>query len=186
MSVRIIIVRHGETDWNKENKLQGRTDIFLNKNGIKQVKKTATKLKKLNERPEQIISSSLARAIQSAVIISNILGIPIRINDNLAERDFGSLEGKTWKEIIAICGPDFKEIDRKQQYDYRPYGGESAEQVGKRILDFIDYASKEYDDKTIIVVTHGGILRFMSFVFYKMGMDFYYDMEPGGYSIIEL
>ena len=186
MSVRIIFVRHGKTDWNKENKLQGRTDILLNKNGIEQVKKMATELKKSNERPRQIISSPLIRAMQSAIIISDILGIPVMANKNLAERDFGSLEGKTWKEVIAICGPGFKEIDRKQQYDYRPYGGESAEQVGKRILDFIDYASEEYGGKTIIVVTHAGILRFMSFIFHKMGMDFYHDTKPGGCSIIEL
>ena len=175
MSVRLIMVRHGETHWNKANKLQGRIEISLNKNGIRQIRKTAAKIKKAGEKPMIIIDSPLARAMQSASIISKILGIPFTINKNLSERDFGGLEGLTWKEINKLYGPNFKEIDRKQQYDYRAYGGESAQEVGKRISNFMDYAKKEYDGKTIIVVTHAGVLRYLD-----------HSMEPGAYCIVEL
>lgn len=186
MAVRLIFVRHGETDWNKANRLQGRVETPLNKNGVKQIKKTAVKLKKSSEKPEIIISSSMARAVQSAGIISKILAIPFQVNRNLAERDFGSLEGKTWEEINKIYGSGFKETDRKQQYDYRAYGGEGVEQVKERILDFLNYAIEKYDGKTIIIVTHAGILRFLSFLLHKMGINFSCDIKPGEFCIIEL
>jgi probable phosphoglycerate mutase len=186
MSVRLILVRHGETHWNKANKLQGKIEILLNKNGIRQVRKTAVKIKKSGEKPTIIIASPLARAMQSASIISNMLGIPFTINKNLSERDFGGLEGLTWKEINKLYGPNFKEIDRKQQYDYRPYGGESAEEVRKRILNFLEHVKKEYEGKTILVVTHAGVLRYLSIMLHKLGMDFEHSMEPGAYCIVEL
>jgi len=175
MSVRLIMVRHGETDWNKTNKLQGRIEILLNKNGIRQIRKTAAKLKKSGEKPMIIVASPLARAMQSASIISEMLEIPFTINKNLSERDFGRLEGLTWKEINKRYGPNFKEIDRQQQYDYRAYGGESAKEVRKRISNFMDYAKKEYDGKTILVVTHAGVLRYLD-----------HSMKPGAYCIVEL
>lgn len=186
MSVRLIFVRHGETDWNKASRLQGRIEIPLNKNGIKQIKKTAVKLKKSSEKPEIIISSPLTRAVQSAGIISKILAIPFQVNRNLAERDFGSLEGKTWEEINKIYGSDFKEIDRKQQYDYRVYGGESADEVSERIIDFLDYAIKKYDGKTIVVITHAGILRSLSLFLHRVRMDLSCEIKPGEFCIIEL
>jgi len=186
MSVRLILVRHGETHWNKANKLQGRADISLNKNGKRQIRKTSAKIKKSGEKPQKIIASPMARAMQSAGILANILKISFMIDKNLSERNFGCLEGRTWKEINKLYGPNFKEIDRKQQYDYRAYGGESARQVGKRISNFIDYAKKKYDGKTILVVTHAGVLRYLSIMLHKMGIDFDHSMEPGAYCIVEL
>jgi len=186
MSVRLILVRHGETDWNRVNKLQGRIDILLNKNGIRQIRKTATKLKKSGEKPRIIIASPLARAMQSAGIISTILEIPFTTNQNLSERDFGRLEGLTWKEINKLYGPNFKERDRKQQYDYRPYGGESAEEVGKRISNFLDYVRKKYSRKTVVVVTHAGVLRYFSIMLRRAGMEFKHSLKPGAYCIIKL
>ena len=98
----IYITRHGQTNWNIERRFQGRTDNKLNENGINQAHEVAEKL--ANEPLDLIICSPLIRAIQTAEIINKKRGIPILIDENLLERDYGELEGCYLKDF------DFKNI----------------------------------------------------------------------------
>lgn len=180
MAVELILVRHGQTDWNKEFRLQGVTDIPLNEEGKEEARETAEKLKKSGIKPYVVISSPLKRAKCTSVIISSVLEIPFVINKNLIERNFGSLEGKNWKEICKLY-PDLKRKDRKQAYNYQPFGGESSLDVFKRLVDFINFVKNNYEGKTVIVITHAGVLRMLFFMYRNQGLNFRQETKTGEY-----
>lgn len=150
--MRILLTRHGQTDWNVEKRVQGRTDIELNETGIKQAYQTRETL--LNEKIDVIISSPLKRARKTAQIIGEGRNIPIIIDKDIQERAFGIVEGKTAKD------DDFIEIF-DEMWDYKinkKY--EDAESIGElfeRIEKFLVRIKEEYKDKTVLLVTHGGV-----------------------------
>ncbi len=150
----LYFVRHGQTDFNKEHILQGKIfDEPLNENGIKQVTEL---LSHLPQDFEVIFSSPLKRVLMSAEIIERHSHKPIIIKEEISERDFGSLAGKRWNEIPN--GHELREADIHQHYDYRPYGGESIEDVSNRVKRFLDEC-KHANYKVALVVSSIGILR---------------------------
>ncbi len=146
--MRLLVTRHGQTDWNIARKIQGSTDIELNETGILQAKATREKL--LTEKIDVIISSPLKRAKKTAELIASGRDIPIIIDSDIKERYFGKFEGKTPEEF------DFDEIwNYKLNKKY-----EDAENIGDlfdRIQKFLNKIQKDYPDKTVLLVTHGGI-----------------------------
>ena len=146
--MKLLLTRHGQTDWNIEGKVQGITDTELNQTGIKQAEETREKL--LNEKIDVIITSPLKRAKNTAEIIGKNRAIPIIIDDEIKERFFGKLEGKTRKEF------DFDELwNYKLDKQY-----EDAESVGalfERVKGFLTKINENYKDTTVLVVTHGGV-----------------------------
>jgi broad specificity phosphatase PhoE len=162
--MKIYIARHGQTDLNKQKKTMGRIDQSLNQDGISQAQALIPELEKINF--DVIFSSTLLRAKETAEIIANHFKIVINFDERIIERDFGSLGGKTWDEIKEYSGKEnLKEDDSQQIYDYRPYGGESVEDVKERYLSFIEEIKDKYSDKTVLVVAHGGILRLSHFLY---------------------
>lgn len=146
--MRLLLTRHGQTDWNVAGKIQGMTDTQLNETGIKQAELTREKL--LNEEIDVIISSPLKRARKTAEIIASGRNIPLIIDDEIRERCFGKFEGKTPKEF------DFDEIwnyKLNKQYE----DAESTGELFERIEKFLEKIKQEYKDKTVLVVTHGGV-----------------------------
>ncbi len=187
MRIKLIFIRHGETDWTEKKRLQGRLDIPLNKKGKKQIEKTAVKLRRLGVNPSLIVSSPLRRARQSAVIIANIFKIPFTVDKNLSEKDLGELAGKTRQEVKEQYNLVFKQLNGNQYYDYSIYGGESIEGTKARIEAFLNSIERNYKDETIIVVTHAGILRFLFSEFFSdIEIDFQSGIKPGSYYILEL
>lgn len=147
-------VRHGQTDFNISHRLQGvAIDEPLNETGIHEMKDL---LPSLPKNFEVIFSSPLKRVLMSADIIAEAAGRPVVIKTEISERDFGSLAGKTWDEIPG--GKDLRAIDRENKYDYRPYGGESVEDVEKRITKFFEEA-KGLGHTHALVVSSMGIIR---------------------------
>lgn len=161
--MELIFVRHGETDGNKEGILQGQSyDVGLNKVGVQQVEELIPELEKLNF--DLIFSSPLKRARDSAEIIGVHFDVPIELDDNLMERDFGSLGGRNRlevSEILNMSEEDFRVMLSSDTYDFRTYGGESEEDVKRRVLNFLERVKADYLDKKILVVTHGGIILWM-------------------------
>lgn len=151
--MKLYFVRHGQTESNKRGTTTGHVDSLLTEEGCEQARKTALEI------PTdflEIYSSDLTRCKDTASILNEKLGVPIFFDTRLRERHFGSLEGKTWIEI----GDDVRARDVSQRYDYRPYGGESVEDVQKRLLSFID-DMKTNEEKKILVVTSAGIIRLL-------------------------
>ena len=147
----ICIVRHAETDWNAQGRIQGREEISLNENGIKQALSCAEEIfyatEKFNIKWDKIISSPLGRAKTTAKIIADKIGLPVTSDERIVERDFGTISGYTFKEYEKAIYSDATYIE----------GIESVENIISRIDDFIKNSTM--GGEKIIAVSHGGISR---------------------------
>lgn len=148
--MKILVVRHGRTNWNDLNKVQGLADIELNEEGKSQAKITAEKLK--NEKIDLIISSPLTRTKQTAEIVRDGRDINIIFDDRLKERDYGEFEGLT-KEIFKF--PDFWTYSKNIKYEK----AENIQDFFGRVFEFLDELkmNKQYEEKTVLLVIHGGV-----------------------------
>ena len=139
----IYIVRHGETDWNKEHRIQGHQDIPLNEQGRRDAKKAKNKLKNVNF--DVVFSSPLSRALETAKIITDH---DIIIAKRLIERGNGQLEGCNNLDIIkSIPWNEEKVIE---------YGVEPISELRERVNSFLDEIVNNYKDKNVLIVTHAG------------------------------
>lgn len=163
--MKIYIMRHGQTDSNIANILQGqKIDEPLNSEGKNQVGSLA---KGIDKDFDIIFTSPLKRARESADIVSQEINVPVIEKKELVERDYGKLSEKNWEEAGVEAGIDhltLKKKDWDQEYDYRPYGGESVEDVKNRFFSFINEIKNNYSDKKVLIVAHGGILRLAHFL----------------------
>lgn len=144
----IYITRHGQTDYNVQKKVMGRCDEPLNNNGISQAIETKNNL--LNKDIDLIICSPLLRAKQTAIIINEDRNIPIIYDDRIIERDFGEFEGMQTSDF------DFNgywNYYKNEQYQR----AENIQLFFERIYNFLDYIVKNYSDKNVLIVTHGGV-----------------------------
>jgi probable phosphoglycerate mutase len=157
--MRIIAIRHGETALNLENRLTGWVDDDLTAKGREQALAVANGL---NEEFELIVSSPLLRAANTAKAIAAKHPCKIILDANLRERNFGSLSGKSWAEIEAETGKDLRHLDVDlMAYDYRPYGGESVEEVTARVKEFVQSAQEIAGGRDLAAVTHGGVIKLL-------------------------
>lgn len=161
--MKLIFVRHGQTDWNREKKLMGRADIELNEEGRAQCQLL---LEKLEPDFDVILSSPLKRALQTAEVIAERFGKEIIIEHALIERNFGSLAGKTWEQVEEQTGINMKALTEKEQYDFRPYGGESAQDVKARLVEFIsELRTRPYSK--VVIACHSGIMSMIHHITYN-------------------
>ncbi len=147
----IILVRHGETAWNAQRRVMGDSDIALSEVGQGQAAAAAVLLRDL--KPSRIVSSPLARALQTAAIIGAELGIGCETDTDLEEVRYGDWSGKTYAEIAG--DPRFERL-LKDPEGARTPGGETIREVQERGLRAIERLS---DGTTTLVVSHGDILR---------------------------
>ena len=153
--IRIVLWRHGQTDWNVENRFQGHSDIPLNKVGQYQASEAAKVLAAL--RPDRIISSDLIRAQSTAAALAALTDIKVEINPNLRETDGGLWEGKLASENRATHGELFANW---YEGGDEPAGvtGERRSDVAKRAVAVIEKETTNFTG-TIVFVTHGGTVR---------------------------
>ena len=137
----LLLVRHGETDWNADGRLQGQTDRPLSDFGRRQARQLADEL--ADEELEAIYSSDLSRARETAEIVGERLGLPVVLDPDLREKDWG-----TWEGLTAV------ERDRVE------FVGETTEEHQERILRALRRISRVHAaDGRVLVVTHGGSMR---------------------------
>lgn len=158
-ATRIIAIRHGETAWNVETRLQGHTDIALNAHGTWQAERAALAL--ADEDIAAIYTSDLSRARATAEAIaqrsSQDQARAVRPTPGLRERGFGVLEGHTYAQI-AERWPDESERWRRRDPDFAPPGGESLLQVRTRVADTVHALAQAHTGEQIVLVAHGGVL----------------------------
>lgn len=155
---KIFLVRHGETNWNKELRYQGQKDVPLSKAGAKQAKLLADRLKKI--KFDKVYSSDLKRAYQTAEIILNKKKITITKTEDLREISYGEWEGRLLKEIKT----EYKEALQKwwsNPLKAKIPGGESISKFRKRVEKFYNKIIFEVKDKNFLVVSHGGPVRLL-------------------------
>ena len=153
---RVVLWRHGQTDWNIGNRFQGHSDIPLNEVGRYQVKHAAEILAGMN--PTAIISSDLGRARDTAQALADLVGLSVRTDENLRETNGGMWEGKTGAENRA---EDFQNFIRWIDGDDNPAGttGEKRSEVADRAVKVIKRELEGKSDQLLIVATHGGTAR---------------------------
>lgn len=155
MTTRLCIVRHGETAWNAEHRVQGQLDIPLNEIGLRQAQAVGMVLKE--ERFDAIYSSDLVRARQTADPISNFLSLKILLEKDLRERHYGIFERLTYAEAKARYPEDYARFEaRDPEYAFRT--GESLKDFSARSIAVISKIVNEHKDESILVFTHGGVL----------------------------
>ena len=146
--MRLLVTRHGQTDWNVLKKVQGKVDISLNEDGKEQALITKDILD--NEKINLIICSPLKRARETAEIINKDKNKKIIFDDRISERGFGEFEG------IETNNFDFNGFwDYYKNYKYET--AENIEDFFNRIYNFLDSILEEYKDNNVLLVTHGGV-----------------------------
>ncbi len=148
-AMAVYLIRHGETDWNRQMRLQGRRDIEMNETGIAQVRRSARALAALGVRPDVIVASPLSRARRSAELIARELGYAgekILVEAGFIERDFGQGEG----------APYTQEMIRRGSISYP--GMESLEQVRERAGAALERTLGRFPDRELIIVSHGAVI----------------------------
>jgi probable phosphoglycerate mutase len=154
-TTRIIAVRHGETAWNVEARLQGQLDIPLNERGHAQALRAAHSL--AEDRPDVVVSSDLARAQATAQVIATVSACPLLLEPGLRERSFGSFEGLTHSEV-AQRWPEDSQRWRSRDPDFAPGNGESLRVFFDRCVAATLRVIAAHAGKTIVLVAHGGVL----------------------------
>lgn len=154
-ATRILAIRHGETTWNVDTRIQGQLDIGLNETGQWQAERVAQAL--ADETLAAIYSSDLQRAFDTAQAIGRIGGLPVTPEPALRERHFGTLQGKTWTEIETQW-PEQALLWRGRDPDWQPQGGESLLTLRARIAACVDRLAALHMGEQIVLVAHGGVM----------------------------
>ena len=154
-ATRIVAVRHGETAWNVDTRIQGHLDIPLNNTGLWQAEQLGQAL--AGESFAAIYTSDLQRAHATAQAVARTTGAPLQAVQGLRERSFGHFPGRTFAEIDAEL-PDDARRWRKRDPHYAPEGGESLVALRERIAHTVTALAAPHAGEQILLVAHGGVL----------------------------
>lgn len=155
MTTRIILVRHGETEWNDQSRVQGHSDIPMNAKGIRQAELAAIALR--DELVAAVLTSDLGRAMETGRIIAEQHQAPLSTHPGIRERCWGVWEGLTMAEIARV-DPERHAALRRGEW-VTPHGAESWRAMKQRILRTIETFADRHPGKTIVVATHGGTIK---------------------------
>lgn len=151
--MKLYVVRHGQTDWNVLEKLQGKTDIELNQTGINQAKKTQEEL--ANLLFDVIITSPLKRAKKTAEIINENKKVPLIVDERITERGFGEVEGTNPGDDPNFSKFEFWNYEKNVNYK----NAEPVVEMCDRVWGLLDEIKEKYNYKNVLLVTHGGTMR---------------------------
>lgn len=158
-SRRLYIVRHGLTDWNQQQRMQGQTDVPLNAEGREQAKRIAARLAALSAPPQVIWSSDLGRARETAEAIAAPLNLPVHTSPLLREMMLGDWEGLNLQEIVARGDGELFQRYRQAPDEQRPPNGETLQEGWNRMMRVRDAIRATHPTGQIAIVGHGGTLR---------------------------
>ncbi len=156
-TTRILAIRHGETAWNVDTRIQGHLDIPLNDTGRWQAQRLARALA-VGDPIHAVYSSDLQRAHETALAIATATAAPLVQHAGLRERGFGLFEGKTYVEIEQTWPEESGHWRRRTPDWMPPQGGESLIQVRERITHTLHELASRHPGQQIVLVAHGGVL----------------------------
>lgn len=177
------IIRHGETQWNKEKRLQGQTDIPLAEEGIRLAKITGDNMRDIPL--DFVISSPLTRAVETAKLITAERNIPLFTDDRIIEISFGEWEGECILDSEKLPG-DFRRLFYEDPlHCMRPPKGETFADVCKRAGDFYAslLANPDYENANILISTHGAAGRCLLTQFYEDKEDIWRGGVPANCAV---
>lgn len=180
MSTTFYIVRHGQTDWNLKGVLHGgNAPTVLNQTGREQAKQIAKTLKPIHF--DEIFSSDLDRAVQTAEIIAQDRKLTIKTAQALREKSYGSYEGRDRKEVqeeLKHLFDEWNTLDGETKMKFKLYhNGESDHEAVERFIRHLREIAIAYPDKTILIASHGGIMKYFLI---KLGWATYAQLDNNG------
>ena len=154
-ATRILAIRHGETLWNVDSRIQGHLNIGLNDTGRWQAERLGMALK--DEPITAIYASDLSRAHDTALAVSRHTGVPVQAEPGLRERSFGEFEGRTFAEIETEL-PEQAQRWRQRDPSFKPAGGESLLMLEARVLSVAGRLAAQHPGEQIALFAHGGVM----------------------------
>jgi probable phosphoglycerate mutase len=154
---RILAIRHGETAWNVDTRLQGHLDIPLNATGLRQAEHLGRALSE-RETVDAIYASDLSRAHATAMAIARWMGQTVHTHQGLRERHFGVFQGRTFAEVETQLPEDALQWRKRVPEWTPPGGGESLLSLQARILAAVTALAAQHTGQQIVLVAHGGVL----------------------------
>ncbi len=149
--IKVILIRHGETDWNREQIFRGRIDVALNEVGLVQAKAVGTSLKDI--KIDAIYSSPLSRAFETASVLSEDRGLEIEIEKGFIDIDFGEWQGLSHKKVKGKSKNLYETWLAEPQNVVFP-DGEGLEDVYKRSMNALEKVIKNHPGETVAIVSH--------------------------------
>jgi probable phosphoglycerate mutase len=159
-TTRLCLIRHGETAWNAERRLQGHTDVPLNAKGELQARQLAQALKDTEFTFDVLYTSDLRRAADTAYAVTQLFGVEAKVEVALRERHFGSLQGLSTSEA-PLLRPDIWQAHISRDLDHELEGGESIQQFALRVQNILGEIQAQHSGQTILIFSHGGTLDMM-------------------------
>ncbi|OOG43991.1 histidine phosphatase family protein [Polaromonas sp. A23] len=154
-AARVLAIRHGETTWNVDTRIQGQLDVGLNDIGRWQAERVAQAL--AEEPITAIYASDLGRAYATAEAIGRTTGVAVIAEPGLRERHFGEFQGKTFAEI-EVALPEQARLWRTRDPRFAPAGGESLLQLRERVVATAEALAARHAGEQIVLVGHGGVM----------------------------
>lgn len=176
----LLVVRHGQTNYNVQGRYAGSIDIPLNSSGLLQAEQLAKRL--MGNSFDLIVSSPLIRARQTAEVINRAFHVPLIICDQFAERNVGVYEGLT-REEAKLQYPDLYARECTRQPDDAPTGGETIRQFDMRITSALENLQASYPESKILVVCHGFAARIINRYYKKLSFDEMHNFTLGNCEI---
>jgi len=178
--MNLLLIRHGQTNWNLEQRFQGQSDIPLNETGRKQAQALAEQL--AAEPFDAVYSSDLQRATETADIIRKSGFQP---DARLREVNFGDWEGLTYDEIKSKH-PDTLAAWESDIFKNAPPHGETLEGLAIRVQSMLDELREKHDDQTVLIVAHGGVLQTLICLALKLPPTMYWQFHLSTASLSEV
>ena len=169
---KLILIRHGQTDYTQDKRYCGHTNIPLNKDGRRQVRRLRSKLKKI--KIDKVYSSDLRRAVQTAKLLFR--GKRVLKQKALREFDFGIFCGLTYKEVERLY-PNIYDRWIKKPGSIKIPEGEDMRNFIQRVTAGLTKIASQNKKKTVAIVSHGGVIRIMLIKILKLGLDRFWDIE---------
>ncbi|XP_038718879.1 phosphoglycerate mutase-like protein 4 isoform X3 [Tripterygium wilfordii] len=159
MCAEIIVVRHGETKWNADGRIQGHLDVELNEVGKQQAASVADRLSK-EPKISAVYSSDLKRALVTAEIIAaSCGGLEVIKDPDLRERHLGDLQGLVYREAAKLSPKVYQAFSSHKKDQDIPGGGESLDQLYQRCTSSLQRIARKHKGERVVVATHGGVIR---------------------------
>jgi probable phosphoglycerate mutase len=158
VTTRFVLLRHGETHWNLESRIQGHEDSELTATGIAQARALAERMR--DERFDLLVASDLGRAMSTAMHIAEATGHEVRPDPRLRERNYGECQGLTYGELDHQY-PDLFSSVREVDPDFPVPGGESRREFHDRVKAAFEALARAHTGQRVVVVSHGGVLAML-------------------------
>ncbi len=185
MSTTILLVRHGQTEWNRAERFRGRADIPLNATGLAQAEATARRLAS-RWQPVAIYSSPLSRAVQTAEAIARRYALEVQTHPGLLDIDYGAWQGLTPDEVAQRWPQEFH---LWQRYPHRAVipGGETLAELRTRAMTTLNELVVRHPQETVVVVGHTVINRILLLGVLGLGNERFWHLrqEPCALNVIE-